>query len=1801
MYQSTAAFGTLVQQDSRTFKCLLTYGETSITTVRSIKFTGGSEGEDDFSLGSTMSQYIEVTIPGKGLVVEGTEMLLQIGMDVNGKTEYIPMGYFTAGKPQKSDDQITFTAYDRMMNTERTFSMNGTTTNTVAVLKKIAEITGVPIVTTGLTAISMKVPKGYSCREVLSYVAQLYGAFAVCNRIGQIELHTYVDSAYKIGAGRYWGNFEHNDYAFNVTRMVCATGEDKNGTSISITAGSGTRSISLSNPFMTQAVLNKILASFKNFSYMPGTLKMLGDPRLDPWDILTVADLSGNTYKVPIMKLDWEYDGGLTYSVEAVGLSEEETNADYKGPQTKEMERYYAQLVMIDRAMINKLDVETAKITYASIKELDVVKENVDNLTANKADIRDLTAATGRIDNLESKNIQTDKLIASKADITDLTAATGRIDNLESKNIETDKLVAKKADIDLANVNNAWINKGVLKDGSIGSAAIHEGAVTNAKIADATIEAAKIKSINADSIVAGTIKTERLIIAGPDGQDSIVKAINIANGVSEAEVNGQKIQAASIDVVDLSAFQAKIAQFDMSQNAIYSGKLAINDPTSGVYISTTGLGLGDGSLTSKKESPIQMYADGVFKLKGKNSSLEFNPVTDMLDINVSNFRIGSKEAATVDNTVKSTLEQFYSSTSPTSLVGGSWSNSQPAWTEGKYIWRRNFVTYGDDRTEFTPSENGVCITGNTGAQGPQGPQGATGDKGETGAQGPKGDKGETGPQGPTGTKGETGSIGISVSKFTRYYILQSSTTAPSKPSDGSAIGSNWSKTEPSYTSGSTSTLYFVDQTVMSNGTIKYSDVSKSSSYEAAKEAWNKANSANSKIDNLKIGGRNLIPVGMIKNCNGLSTFSYDKASNTWTCVAPIGSNSWGRGIYFDPGVKKIYIPRGYTYIISLEVNPEVACSWNADVNNGYDGMPSGTGNDNDNTSLRKNSVQSLVANKWQRVWFSYTPKTNVSYDIFDASTNWGIVTTNAKSPIKFKIRNVKGEFGTVPTDWTPAPEDSLESVDVEYYLSTSQTSLSGGSWSTTAPTWVNGKYMWSRTVKTDGAGNKTYSPSQNGVCIAGAKGDTGPRGPQGATGATGPQGPTGPKGDKGPTGAQGPTGASGKGIKSTAITYQLCASQTTAPTGTWLGSPPAIDIFKPFLWTRTVTTYTDNTTSTAYSVSNTSNNVRIHSVPGNGNTNMYVKFATLTIVSNYINTPMTFKLVSRGWETSNVQIMFKSINNPDPGLDWFRADGTVPLWIKKSGTSKWDLYMQKCEPWGSCIIYNFVMSDRHADVTWTTDQVAAIPNGAVKVALLSADANAISRISAAETEISNNKKQIALKASQTEVTNLKGALGDLSVYTNKKTTMVQSVTGWQYTWDTVISTKNAEIASHKDYITFDKGNIILGDSASASKLKLTKDSIQFKGTSDTAITPDSDATAWITGKVFHINSGEIESSLKFGDVRLRPSNNNTLIIRDPSDTKDMAEFGSTVRIGEVSGRNTQIDTYGLRVLNSNSAIAHIGYGPANDENNKQYYLPYYTFGTRKKGSLIGGFSVAEGCNSTVSGYCAHAEGCNPIASGQASHAQGVNTVASGGSSCAGGEGSEATERLSCAIGNHVIAASASQTVIGRYNIQDASNAYSLIIGNGGSDTTRSNALTVGWGGDITAPKLTSKSDLYFGFAGGNSFRPYFTKGNSASFKVWLMGYTSSGMKEVLFFMPFSRPIIGASGVSVSSVNGLIIRQNNKYLYGSTATVYVKPSSYTSEIVDGGQGVNIRAKMPNTTNVTNNTACAITASIKITFS
>lgn len=88
---------------------------------------------------------------------------------------------------------------------------------------------------------------------------------------------------------------------------------------------------------------------------------------------------------------------------------------------------------------------------------------------------------------------------------------------------------------------------------------------------------------------------------------------------------------------------------------------------------------------------------------------------------------------------------------------------------------------------------------------------------------------------------------IDIDKVIRYYLLQSSTSAvPDKPTTNPPPD-EWTTIEPSYTSGSTNTLYFVDLTIFTNDTFSYSDVSKSSSYEAAKEAYNNADAAHKRL------------------------------------------------------------------------------------------------------------------------------------------------------------------------------------------------------------------------------------------------------------------------------------------------------------------------------------------------------------------------------------------------------------------------------------------------------------------------------------------------------------------------------------------------------------------------------------------------------------------------------------------------------------------------------------------------------------------------------------------------------------------------------------------------------------------------------------------------------------------------------------------------------------------------------------------------------------------------------------------
>ena len=136
---------------------------------------------------------------------------------------------------------------------------------------------------------------------------------------------------------------------------------------------------------------------------------------------------------------------------------------------------------------------------------------------------------------------------------------------------------------------------------------------------------------------------------------------------------------------------------------------------------------------------------------------------------------------------------------------------------------------------------------------------------------------------------------------------------------------------------------------------------------------------------------------------------------------------------------------------------------------------------------------------------------------------------------------------------------------------------------------------------------------------------------------------------------------------------------------------------------------------------------------------------------------------------------------------------------------------------------------------------------------------------------------------------------------------------------------------------------------------------------------------------------------------------------------------------------------------------------------------------RKVSSGIGDYSHAEGRNATASGYCSHAEGIQTTASGSCSHAEGSNTTASGDYSHAEGDSTTASGSYSHAEGCLTTASGDFSHVQGKYNIEDSSNTYAHITGNGNAVNNRSNAHTLDWSGNAWFA-----GDVYTGSTSGTN-------------------------------------------------------------------------------------------------------------------
>ena len=709
------------------------------------------------------------------------------------------------------------------------------------------------------------------------------------------------------------------------------------------------------------------------------------------------------------------------------------------------------QLVSDNITVNKKLEAAEADITDLTAQNATITGQltaqdaKIDNLEATKIDASIVESTYATIENLEATNADIHNLQADYGEFKDLTTDNFNAQNAAIENLKTTKLDAESADIryakiDFANIGEAAIENLFSKSGIIGDLVMSDGHVTGTLVG---------VTIKGDLIEGNTIVADKLVIQGEDGLyyklntngETVTSAQTEYNSLNGSVITAKSITAEKVAVDDLVAFGATIGGFHITDSALYSGvKTSANNTTRGTF----------------------MNDDGEFAVGDGNNYIKFFKDTDgqyKLAISASSIKFGTSGPA-IDEAITSTVEEFYQSNSATSLTGGSWSETQPTWTQGKFIWRRTKVTYLNGVIDYTPDQNGVCITGNTGPQGPKGNDGDKGDPGEKGDPGDKGDKGNPGEKGDPG-------VGVSSSKVA-YQAGTSGTAVPSGIWSSTVVSVPegqylWTRVTLTYTDGSETVSYSVSknglkgadgspgangedgngiasheityqagssQTTQPTGTwssaiptlstnlpylwtrtvITYDDDSTSTSY-----------SVSSTLESFEIGGRNLVSNSYNSHSSNSWSDWFTPAANTSNVTGLFGT------ISFPEGTKV-----GDIFTMSFELEwtafaagtggtfgaPYIQFYWNGSWSSGIpDVFP-----------IRFADLKGLVSVAGTSKFYSTGTITNERQ--IDAVMNYNFRTNYSDGTGMIRIRRLKLEKGNKPTDWTPAPEDMASSEDV---------------------------------------------------------------------------------------------------------------------------------------------------------------------------------------------------------------------------------------------------------------------------------------------------------------------------------------------------------------------------------------------------------------------------------------------------------------------------------------------------------------------------------------------------------------------------------------------------------------------------------------------------------------------------------------------------------------------------------------------------------------------------------------------------
>lgn len=431
MYTTSTAYKTEIQKRVRSFECRVTIGDRVFTNneVQSIDLNGGIQ--DIFSIGNTPSVCLELVLRNTTDTIFTTNSVkVEIGLKIGNTIEYVPLGIFNIEDVKKDDYTTKFTCYDNMTKFEIAyFSSLGDKPTLQQVVNELASKTGIQF-TGSLPSYTVKKLEGFTCGEVLGYVASLCGGNALITRDGKFTIVYPTDISKDIGEGVF--DLQRDEVKYKIGKITCQVKEQE-----TISKGSlGTDSMELSfeNPWVTETILTDIYNRLNGFNYLGYTMKWQGDLSLDIGDIITYTDAKKVTRKLPILYRKLSYDGGLDSELSAKGETKNKNSFNSSGSMSNKLNR-----VVTEVAIVNKAFIDYANINDANIKNLQAETAKIHNLEVETANINNILAG-----NIGSGSIQTIHLTGKNVVIDNAVIKSAMIDSLDLSKLNAGTISTNK-------------------------------------------------------------------------------------------------------------------------------------------------------------------------------------------------------------------------------------------------------------------------------------------------------------------------------------------------------------------------------------------------------------------------------------------------------------------------------------------------------------------------------------------------------------------------------------------------------------------------------------------------------------------------------------------------------------------------------------------------------------------------------------------------------------------------------------------------------------------------------------------------------------------------------------------------------------------------------------------------------------------------------------------------------------------------------------------------------------------------------------------------------------------------------------------------------------------------------------------------------------------------------------------------------------------------------------------------------------------------------------------------------------